>query len=179
MIDTIQKMLAPLHRRVRLMVSRGTLSLVDDAPGVQKAQVKLLAGEVRDGLERVQQYGFSSVPPVGAEAVVLFVGGSRDHGVVIGTESRGQRVGGQEAGVVTVYDGAGHKIVLTPNGIEIHGGGHNLVITGAPKVTVDGDIELTGDVKADGDVKAGSISLKQHVHGGVQPGSGQTSAPVP
>jgi phage gp45-like len=173
MIDTIQKMLAPLHRRVRLMVSRGVLSLVDDAAGVQQVQVKLFAGEVRDGLERVQQYGFSSVPPVGSEAVVLFVGGSRDHGVVIGTESRGQRAGGQAAGVVTVYDGAGHKIVFTAGGIEIHGGGHNLTITGAPKVSVNGDIEATGDVKA------GSISLKEHLHEDVQPGSGNSGTPIP
>jgi phage gp45-like len=135
-------------------------------------QVKLLAGEVRDGLERVQQYGFSSVPPVGSEAVVIFVGGNRGHGVVIGTEARGQRHAGQAAGTVAVYDGAGHVIVLTPSGIQIDGGGHNLTITNCPKLLQDGDIEATGDIKA------GTVSLKHHKHGTVQPGTGESGEPV-
>jgi phage baseplate assembly protein V len=171
MIGQLQKLIAPLNRRVRLMIARGVLSLIDDAPGVQKVQVKLLAGEVRDGLERVQQYGFSSVPPVGSEAVVIFVGGNRDHGVVIGTEARGQRHAGQAAGTVAVYDSAGHVIVLTPSGIQIDGGGHEITITNCPKITQDGDIVVTGDVVANG------ISLHDHVHGGVQSGGSTTGAP--
>lgn len=48
-------------------------------------------------------------------------------------------------------------------------GGGTLRIIG--KLYVDGDIEVTGDVTASG------ISLKHHTHGGVQPGSADTSEP--
>lgn len=41
----------------------------------------------------------------------------------------------------------------------------------ATKITANCDIETSGDVKA------GGISLKQHTHGGVQPGSGDTGQP--
>ena len=42
---------------------------------------------------------------------------------------------------------------------------------------VDGSITATGDIAATGDVTAGSISLKNHTHPGVQTGSGNTGPP--
>ena len=53
---------------------------------------------------------------------------------------------------------------------------------GAP---ISGNIEVTGTLKASGnietpsDVKAGTISLKNHVHAGVQTGFGSTAVPTP
>ncbi len=51
----------------------------------------------------------------------------------------------------------------------------------------DGDIELKpaakvfvlGDIEATGDVKAGTVSLLDHVHSGVQTGGGESGPPVP
>ena len=40
-----------------------------------------------------------------------------------------------------------------------------------------GTANITGTMKATGDITAGSISLQNHVHGGVQAGSSNTSAP--
>lgn len=53
---------------------------------------------------------------------------------------------------------------------------------------IDDDITITGDVASDGsisadsvsaeqDVTASGISLTNHIHGGVEPGSGKTSRP--
>ncbi|QNT79184.1 Gp138 family membrane-puncturing spike protein [Entomobacter blattae] len=42
---------------------------------------------------------------------------------------------------------------------------------------IRGDITVEGKVTASGDVKAGSISLQNHVHGGVETGSGTTAQP--
>jgi phage baseplate assembly protein gpV len=39
-------------------------------------------------------------------------------------------------------------------------------------------LDVAGWVKASGDVKAGSVSLQNHVHGGVQGGSSQTDKPT-
>lgn len=50
----------------------------------------------------------------------------------------------------------------------------------ASSIIIEGDIDLTGDIEQEGsiessgDVVAGGISLIDHVHGGVEPGGGQT-----
>jgi phage gp45-like len=58
-----------LSRRVALLVGRGILRMVDDAPGCQRVQSEFFAGEVRDAMERVQDYGFTSVPQAGHETL--------------------------------------------------------------------------------------------------------------
>ena len=80
MIDAIQKMTEGLRGRVQLMIGRAILSAISDAGKIQTAQAQLLADEVQDDVERIQEYGFASVPLPGAEGVVVFVGGNRDHG---------------------------------------------------------------------------------------------------
>ncbi|HBG77247.1 MAG TPA: hypothetical protein DDW84_00145 [Phycisphaerales bacterium] len=49
----------------------------------------------------------------------------------------------------------------------------------AGDVNVTGDIHVTGGIDTTGDVVAGTISLKSHLHSGVQPGGGNTGVPVP
>lgn len=129
------KMLAPLSRRLRLMASRAVLSLISDATGMQIVQVKLLNGEVRDGIERVQNYGFTSVPLPGAEAIFLSLGGDRDHGIVITADDRRYRIKGLQGGEVAIYTdedkAAGEHRILFKRGKEIHlvAGASSIVMT--------------------------------------------------
>lgn len=51
----------------------------------------------------------------------------------------------------------------------------NLNIIG--NITTTGNISATGTITGTVDVIGGGISLKNHTHGGVQPGSGSTGAP--
>ena len=44
-------------------------------------------------------------------------------------------------------------------------------------VTIDGTLHVTGQITSDADVVTGSISLKNHVHTGVQAGSDNTGGP--
>lgn len=148
------------------MVGRGVLALVNDAAKMQAVQVKLLDGEVRD-LERFQNYGFTNHPQVGAEVAAVFVGGNRDHGLVLAIDDRRYRLKGLQAGEVAIYDDLGAVIKLSRTGIVINGGGHPITISGAAQVNVTG-----GDVIADG------VSLKTHKHGGVTAGGAQTGTPV-
>jgi len=134
------KLLAPLSRRLRLMASRAVLSLVSDATGMQIVQVKLLNGEVRDGIERVQNYGFTSVPHAGAEAIFLSLGGDRDHGIVITADDRRYRINGLQGGEVAIYTDEGDKIVLKR--------GNVIEITAATKIRmVTPLLEVTGEVR--------------------------------
>lgn len=45
------------------------------------------------------------------------------------------------------------------------------------RIEATGGISITGDVTVNGDVVADGISLKSHVHGGVETGGGQTGGP--
>jgi phage baseplate assembly protein V len=162
-----------MQRRIRLMVGRAIIRLVNDAARVQEAQVTLLEDETRDGVERFQEYGFTSVPLPGAEAIMVSVSGNRDHGVIIAVEDRRYRLTGIEGGEVALYTDEGDKIHLKRgNAIDIDT--DTLTINATTKVQVNTPLlQVTG-----GDVKADTISLKTHKHGGVTTGSGQTGVPV-
>lgn len=111
MIDTIRKLLAPLQRRIMLMVSRGVINMVNDTLGIQGVQVKLLDGEISE-MERFQDYGLTSVPPDKSEHVAVFIGGNRDHGVVIKCDNRKVRLKGLKKGEVAIYTDEGDNITL-------------------------------------------------------------------
>jgi hypothetical protein len=57
-MEVVRRMLAPLEGRIRLMLSRAVVSLINDAAKAQELQVDLLADETQDGVERWQNYGF-------------------------------------------------------------------------------------------------------------------------
>lgn len=124
-LSGLERLLAPLKRRVMLMVSRAVVGLVNDAPAMQELQVSLFAGETRGQVERFQNCGFTSAPHPGAEAAVVFVGGNRDHGLIVAVDDRRSRIRGLQNGEVAVYtdedQGAdGCRIVLRRgNRIEI------------------------------------------------------------
>lgn len=119
MVRDFLKLSAPLARRVRLLVGRGILRLVNDGLKLQGVQVSLLADEVHDNVERFQEYGFTSHPHPGAETIAVCVGGSRDHAVVISIDDRRYRLKGLGAGEVALYDDQGQVIRLKRNK-EIH-----------------------------------------------------------
>lgn len=159
LLDTLQRFVAPLARRVANMVSRATVQKTDDAPGVQELQLNLLDSELRDEIERVQEYGFSSVPLEGAEAVVVFVGGRRDHGLAIATDDRRYRIGNLESGEVAVYNNTGAKVVIKASGdIEV-------TPKSGQKLKILSDVEVTGTLTASTDVVGGGVHLKTHDHG--------------
>ena len=62
--------LQQMMRKLRLSIGHGLLKLVDDAKQMQQLQVTALKDEVRSGVNRMQDYGFTSVPVEGAEALL-------------------------------------------------------------------------------------------------------------
>lgn len=125
---TVARVVAPLQRRVRLMVARGIVELVNDATKAQTLQVTLLADEVRSDVERWEQYGLASVPPKGAEALWLSVGGDRSHGAVVAVMDRTVR----PTGVLAEGDVA----LFTRRGVGVH------------VADQDGSVSLAGAVDA-------------------------------
>lgn len=149
-IDTIQQLTAGLRNSVRLMVGRAILTAIKDTGNIQTVQVQMLADEIHDGVERVQEYGFTSAPLPGAEAVLVFVGGNRDHGLVIACDDRRYRLKPLQNGEVALYTDEGDKIHLKR--------GHVIDITtttlnlNATTANVSGNLNVQGNVVAQGDV---------------------------
>ncbi len=146
MIDQMQRMMAPIHRRIMLAIGRAVLNAVSDGGKVQLVQASLLDDETRDKVERMAEYGFTSVPLAGAQAVVVCVGGERGHGVVIATGDARHRLSGLQPGEVALYTDEGDKIVLKRGKlIEIET--NTLVVKAATKVRFETPrVESTGDM---------------------------------
>ena len=168
MHEMIQRSLAPLARRMRLMVARAVVRLVNDDTLAQSLQLDLLADESADAVERFQGYGFTSVPHAGAEAVVVFVGGARSHGIIVQVEDRRYRLTGLQPGEVALFDDLGNVVKLGRNGLAITGASKVLVT--APQVTVNSDqvqlggaggaaVARVGDSVAGGVITSGSARV--------------------
>ncbi len=113
----MRRAIEQLTRSLRLAVGRAVLTLVDDTLKMQAVQLEGLPDEVLDGVERFQDYGVSSHPPEGAEAILLALGGQRQHSVVIAAEDRRHRPTGLQKGEVCLYtmedgDEGAHRVTL-------------------------------------------------------------------
>jgi len=157
----MRQLIDPLARRIRLMVSRAVVRLVNDATKTQTMQVEILKGEVYSAIERMQEYGISSVPRAGAEAIVLSLNGDRGHGVVIVAADKRYRLTGLEEGEVALHDDQGQSVIIKRDGIEING----------QMITLNGDTVINGTVTNNG-VNIGST----HTHISAAPGN-PTSVP--
>lgn len=146
MIDQIARMMAPLQRRIMLAIGRAVLNAVYDDSPTQLVQASMLSDEVRDKMERMAEYGFTSVPLSGAQAVAVFVGGERGHGVVIATGDPRSRMKGLQPGEVALYDDQGQSVHLTRAGIVVNGAGKPVTIKNAPKARFEMDVEATGKI---------------------------------
>ena len=112
MIEFVKNIVAPLARRVSLMVSRCTLNLIDDSTPTQTSQTEFYEQEVHDNVEIWQHFGFTSVPPKGSEGVALCLGGERQTSIIIATESKGKRLNNLKEGEAAVYSDCGDSICL-------------------------------------------------------------------
>ncbi|MBG6243069.1 MAG: phage baseplate assembly protein V [Candidatus Symbiopectobacterium sp. Dall1.0] len=119
MADLIAHIDQPIRRALSglRLAYRAVLSRVTPTGGVQTAQVSGLAGESTPDVELFQHYGLTSVPPAGTMAVVLPVGGSTRHSIVIATEHSTYRLQGLESGEVALYTDEGTSITLKRNKI--------------------------------------------------------------
>lgn len=184
-IDAFAHLSRPLRQRVANMVARALVTRVDDSTSVQSLQLALLEGETRDEVEHVQPYGFTSVPLKDAEAAVVFVGGKRDHGLVIAVGDRRYRLKGLPAGEVALYTDQGDKLHFKRNGTLEVVASTKVAVT-SPNVEFSGDVAVSGTLTATVDVVGGGKSLKNHTHSaGTQavstapgPVTGVTGAPT-
>jgi len=124
----IVRLFAQHARRMRNIVARGVVSLVQDGLKMQGLQVELLNGEIIDGAEHPQPYGFSSHAHSGAEAFVAFCGADRAHPLVLCVDDRRFRIKGAKAGEVVLYTDEGDTVWFKR--------GRTIAVAGGEKVSV-------------------------------------------
>lgn len=160
---TFRAAIERLFRRVMLTVGRGRITAVNDAGPVQMTQIKLGAIEVRDNTPRLAEFGFTSNPPAGTDAAVLFIGGDRSNGVIIATGNQQYRLKGLAGGEVALYDAFGQTVWLKKTGIVVNSpmpitvqSGDTLRLT-APTVEIHATTKLKFDCGGNGtDIKPGT-----------------------
>lgn len=189
--QAFSRLIAPVMRRLRLMIGRAVITIVNDSLKEQNLQVTSLDGEPLDDVERPQNYGQFSVPLAGAEAIVLSLGGDTDSAVAVVVEDRRYRPTGLVAGDSGIYHYEGHRIRLTKDGrtivtcktLEVHADELMDVTTPLARFSDDveigknllvkGETESKGNLTAPDAILAGKSTVK-HTHEEHGDGGGTT-----
>lgn len=149
------------------MIARGRITAARTRGGRVLLDVALTTGEQRSRIEYLQPTGFSAVPVVGTDVVVLGVGGRRDHLLALCADDRALRLTGLVPGEFGFRDARGQSVVFRDDGVEI-AGALKVTITASGPVSIESggavDLEATGTVT----VTAPTIKL----------GSSAASSPV-
>lgn len=169
MREALQRALDPYARKIANMIGTGVIKLIYKSDAMQKLQVSMLEGELRDKVLHYQSYGFAQHPHPGAESLVLFVNGDKTEGLAIVVND--QRYHLQvEQGEVAIYDDQKQVVHLTRSGIKIETS--KRIDMKAADMTVDVPL-----VKFTGDIDVSGIKFFSHDHGGIERGGSKTDPP--
>lgn len=166
-----------LQQRIMMAIARGVVKGISDGGKRQTVQVELLKDELRDGVERMQNYGLTSHPHPGGDAAVVFVAGNREQGIVLAFENRQYRVVGLEQGEVCLYDDLGNRVSLLRDMVKIEAVQHLEAIAPTMKITsavtiegsltVNGPSNMSGAITTTGTITNNGKNIgSTHRHGG-------------
>lgn len=158
-------------------LARGVVVLANSARKLQALQLRITAGEVKDDMEHLEPYGFTSCPKDGAEALVGFFG-DRSHGVVIMVADRRFRLQALKPGEVSLYTDEGDYLQFK-RGRVIEVKTATFKVEASESVDFNTPvIRTTGRIESAGDQVAAGISQIEHMHDGVSRGQASTNKPV-
>lgn len=130
--DDLKRILAPIKKKIFLLVGRALLTAVSNSGKVQRIQVQALSGETLSDIDHAQPYGLEAHPEAGKEVVLVFVNGNRDQGLALSVVDRDSRPTDLASGDVCLYNSSSVKVWLKSGGVYVDSAG--------------GEIELkTGD----------------------------------
>lgn len=158
--------MAKLARKTRSIISesqtsirqafRGVLKRINAGESIQTAQVAGLADETLQDIEHIQQFGFTSNPPVGTEAIIVPLGGTTTHGIIIATENGDYRIKSLAPGEVAIYNQSGASITLKAGKIiniecnELNINASSGVKITSPEVNCSQQLTANGQINGNG-----------------------------
>ena len=179
------------------MLMIGVVTALDEAQAAVRVDVD---GQLTDWIPWLERRAGAAVrmwaPPQAGEQVLLGCPyGDLAQAVVLGSifsETHDAPASGKDLthatfadGTIVEYDSATHllKINVGTGNVQITCQNATVAASGAvtldaPTVSCTGNVNVSGNVQANGDVKAGSISLRNHKHGGVQVGGSTTGSAI-
>lgn len=172
MLRLINKLLNPVKRQIRQLITRGLVKMVDPTQMIQLLQVELLSGEVLDRVEHFEPYGFTSNPPTdGAEVLAASLNGRRSHTVAFMVANRLFRMKNNSPGEVALFTDEGdvihfkrnNEILIDTMGTLVANAGTSATIT-APTITANGDTTINGTLNVTGDATINGIPFSGHKH---------------
>lgn len=173
----LNKVLAPLQRKVMQLFRAATVLRVNDKSGIQMVQVETMLGEIIE-VPRIQDFGFTSNPVKSAKAVVAAMGANTNGYVVLKVDDGRYRMTELKPGEAAMYDSQGQFIHLKEGGI-IEITGLTQLVAKVPNFRVEGNLDVTGEVTDQVDTGGLSMSgmrgtYNDHDHDGDSGGSTST-----
>lgn len=149
-------------RRAQSGTARGRLTAVNDEKGVQRLDVKVLAGETHTNVERFQQAGLTTHPPAGSEVVIAYMGANRTHPVVVAVENKKYRRRKLKPGGAALQDLAGKGVEITaePDALNVNSNGQPLKVRFDDGTTIEFSADGVTMKKGDASVTLTADSLK-------------------
>ncbi|WP_145534797.1 phage baseplate assembly protein V [Yersinia alsatica] len=176
----MNRMFTGLQRGLSNMLVRAVVRHLDTGSKNQMLQIQMIANELKDNIEHLEPYGFTSAPLMGAEAFAAFPDGDRSHGVVLVVADRRYRIKGLKSGEVAIYSDEGDSITLKRgNKIEVNTkqyivNAEEKAVFNTPLIETSGQIKAMGNIESAADVKdkTGTVdamrdqyNLHTHPHG--------------
>lgn len=149
LLNFLRRAIQPLRDRIFMLTSRGLIKGVDDAAGLQECQLRVLSNEDLTRIQRLQEFGFTSHPPLESEAVVLALNGSRANSVIIATDNRAVRLKNLASGETAIYTDDGSYIHLKKAG-EVEVKAATLLTVDVPDTVFKGNVAVEGTLDVDG-----------------------------
>ena len=176
--------LAEILRRLDNLIMPGTIAEVDHQAARCRVRIgELTTAPLRWFSLRAGTTSDWSPPSDGEQCVVFSPGGEPAAGfVLVGLYSDDNPPPSDSAtnssrrypdGAVITYDHQSHALTAT---LPADG---KVIVQAPAGFQLVGDLDVTGTLTASVDVVAAGVSLVEHPHGGVQPGTGQSDRPVP
>lgn len=148
-----------LQRGLSNMLVRAVVRRLDSNSKNQMLQIQMIADELKDNIEHLEPYGFTSAAHTGAEAFAAFPDGDRSHGVVLVVADRRYRIKGLKDGEVAIYSDEGDSITLKRgNKIEVNTkqyivNSEEKAVFNTPLIEATGQIKAVGNIESAADIK--------------------------
>lgn len=118
-------------------IGRGRVTLVNDRGPIQTVQVQLSQNELRDDTPRMAEYGLTSNPPAGTDALVNFLGADRNFGVIVATNHQASRPKGLREGETMLYQKNGLQVYLSNDELTVNASNLPVTINDATTCTIN------------------------------------------